>query len=397
MPFYRYKYLSPLGKVENSTEFFDSDDSFLKEIQIRKLQLIRFKKGYFLEKYRPYLSWKATAQTLGDLSSLLNSNLSLFEAAKILSELSGSGPFKRAYRQFCFLITQGVSLGQALGGAFGRILPPAIMWILIGAANMGKFSESLTSIHDYAQWRALIHQERVNAYRYPLTLAVVVIFLIVVSMEFIAPQVHEFMTQNNMPTPPLLDFFYQKGVQIHSTWVLMGLFCFMAASRLPFVNKSLSRALRGIRPLKHFLNLMLFAQFFRIMATSLKTGMNEEEILNRLKAQYQENGLHPVLGQMVTKIHGDVTKGHSFSGALARISSVPPYISEIVALGEAKGNLESTCFDLSELLKNNFQRRCQLLIAWTQVFFMIIITLMIFLLAEMTVLPLYENLFKLSY
>lgn len=289
--------------------------------------------------------WKLPASELAvitrQLATLVGSGLTLEEALHALIEQAEKHNVKTILSGVRSMVVEGHNLADALA-AFPGAFPDLYRASIFAGEQSGRLDVVLERLANHTEARQGLHQRIGLALIYPVILLVVSLLIVMFLFTYVVPKVVRVFEDTGQQLPLLTRAFITLSdfLQDYGLWLLAGTAGLVFAVSLLLrragprylVDRRLVRW-SWTRRLVRGLNTTRMARTLAIMVGSgvpLLTAMSASAgvIVNR------------VMRDAMRKAAEEVEEGVSLSRALARSGYFPPILVQMVASGEASGQLD---------------------------------------------------------
>lgn len=291
------------------------------------------------------------------MATMIGSGLSLIRTLVILSEQTENKTLGRALGE----VRQSVENGGSLSDAFLKhptVFPPLMIHLIRAGETGGFLDKSLNSVADNYEGEVRLRGTVKSALTYPVVVLVMAIVAVIGMLLFIVP-VFEKMFQDLGGELPLIT-----QVLVVLSKAMVYIVPILAVSIIVFAvwwrkNKHTERVRKVVDTVK--LKLPVFgtlfqkvaiARFTRNFGTMLGAGvpiLQALAIVGETSGNWQiEDALHRV---------GDaVRSGQSIAGPLMREPVFPNMVTQMVAVGEDAGALETMLSKISDFYDEEVQK-----------------------------------------
>lgn len=292
---------------------------------------------------------KALAIFSRQMATMISAGLSLLKTLAILAEQTENKKLKGILTQVSREVEQGSSLSDALGRH--PVDFPPIMINMVRAGETGGFLEgaletTATNFEKEAKLKSTIK----SAMTYPVMILILSFIAVILMLVFIVPVFKEMFEGmgNSLPAPTQ----FLVTISENMFWIVPTL----AVSIIGFsawwrVNKNTEAVRRKLDPLK--LRLPVFgalnqkiaiARFTRNLSNMIGAGV---PILQALVVVGETAG-NWVVERAAKAVADSVRQGKSIAGPLAEEKVFPPMVTQMVAVGEDSGAMETMLTKIAE-------------------------------------------------
>jgi general secretion pathway protein F len=288
----------------------------------------------------PKLSYKDIALVTRQLSSLLQSGLPLDEVLQAAATQSRKPTIKSLLLQVRARVLEGLSLGQAMAEApkaFNNLYRAMVR----AGESAGFLGPVLEQLAEYTESSQETRQKIQMAMMYPIVLLCVSMGVVMALMAFVVPKLTGMFAQTKQKLPLITEILIGASDFI----VNYGLFALLGIiGAVVLFKQALKAPERQLRWHRLLLKMPLFGEFMRVSEAAryantlgllVKSGVPLLEGL-RIASQVLTNR---VMQEAAKTIAVSVQEGGSLSRAMDQVDEFPPLIVQMVASGEANGQL----------------------------------------------------------
>lgn len=314
---------------------------------------------------RHFISWSRRNQAITlrellhitrSLSVLLRAGLTMDRGLAIAVALMESRSTKRTVARLAVAVRAGSSLSEAL--AQENLELPSYYTSMVQAGEAGgSIAETLSRLSDALRERLMIRERIRSALIYPLVLAFIVLFTLVVLLAFVLPKFRVLFAETDVHLPLSTQVVLRLGeVMSQYWWAGLGGFLACAAGSIAFVRSNrgrewLDRRLLAPRwtfglPLK-----LDTARVLRTLGTLLQSGVLLTNAVRIARGTLANVHLRKALDEVGTR----VSAGQSLTDALVAVSVFPMHAVQLVRVGEESGMLQPLLLEAAAILENEVQ------------------------------------------
>ncbi|MDI2098547.1 type II secretion system F family protein [Ruicaihuangia caeni] len=298
------------------------------------------------------------------MATMVASGLSLLRTLTILAEQTESKPLAETLGKVRDDVESGASLSQAMA-KHETVFPP-IMLNLVRAGETGGFLDSsLNSSAENFEAELKLRQTIKSALTYPTVVFFMAIAATFAMLIFIVPVFEKMFAGlgGSLPLPTQI-LVWLSPVAVWSV-------PFLVVGGLVFAvwwgkNKHTEAVRKRVDPVKLKLPVfgMLFrkvaiARFTRNLSTMIGAGV---PILQSLAIVGQTSG-NWVIEQTMLRVQEAVRQGRSIAEPLAKEPTIPPMVTQMIAVGEDSGSLETMLGKVSDFYDAEVQSTTEQLTA----------------------------------
>ena len=288
----------------------------------------------------PKLNHKEIALVTRQLASLLQSGLPLDEVLQAAATQSRKPAVKSLLLQVRSRVLEGLSLAQAMAEA-PRAFNTLYRAMVKAGESAGFLGPVLEQLAEYTESSQETRQKIQMAMMYPVVLLCVSMGVVTALMAFVVPKLTGMFSQTKQKLPLITEILIGTSDFI----VNYGLFVLIGIIGAIILFKQLLKAPeRQLRWHRLLLKMPLFGGFIRVSEAAryantlgllAKSGVPLLEAL-RIASQVLANR---VMQEAAKAITISVQEGSSLNRAMDQVDEFPPLIVQMVASGEANGQL----------------------------------------------------------
>lgn len=277
------------------------------------------------------------------LSTLLGSGMPLVPSLSILMKQAKNPLLKKSLAQIREQVNEGKSLTESMSN-FPQIFPPFYLNMVSAGEASGTINLVLERLADFSENHQALISKIKSAMYYPIVMLLIGSLVIFLLMTFIVPKITGIFTDMHQTLPMITIILIATSNFLKSFWWLILLilaalivaFRYMTAStdtgRRTWDNIKLKFPVWGQVNLK-----IAIARFCRTLATLLQSGvplLTAMEIVRNIVNNV-------IIGEAIHTARKDVEEGKGLSGPLTQSGIFPPLVTEMIAVGEQSGTLET--------------------------------------------------------
>lgn len=276
------------------------------------------------------------------LATLSNAGLPLVQALLSLSEQVDSTNLKRVVVDIKERVEQGSSLAKALG-AYPKIFPRLYINMVASGEASGALDAALENLGDYYEAQLELRRKVQNALLYPVLMFVFCIAVVVLLVVFVVPTIVEIFVKQKISLPlPTQMVIALSNLIINYWWIMVA----VVLGAILYVRQSYATEKGKAWFDKKILALPIYGPIYlkvstaRVSAT-LSTLLNGGvEVLAALDiVKNIVSNVH--LKRALEDARDGVKEGRSLAKELSKSGYFPNLLSQMVAIGEKSGKLET--------------------------------------------------------
>ncbi len=365
MPIYEYRGIDIKGKEVKG--IIEADN------QRKVRQRLREKGIYLTEISEPKVTQKlSTASSIREflfpvtledraimtrqLATLLSSGVPLSESLHSLIEQTENNYLKKVISHVRTRVTEGASLADAL-----KEHPKVFSDIYVNMIRSGESSGTLDSVllrlAELLENQGKIRNRIRAALAYPILMLIVGTGILIFLMTSVIPKItrifEDMGTALPLPTRILIGFSH---ITVKLWWIFAVLLIISIISTKRYIRTEKGRAFydRILLRLPVFGRLIRIASISRIMRTLATLISSGVPLLTAIDIARSVT-TNTILSKAMKSAKEHIKEGGSLSAPLRESGLFPPMVSQMIAIGEQTGELESMLFKISEAYENEME------------------------------------------
>jgi general secretion pathway protein F len=394
---FAYSALNSSGKIQNGTIEADADTIARSEIKARGLYLVSLKpRVRKSERRRTLFSFgikqKLPVQLARQLASLLKGGVPLFQALSIIGNQLDDQMEREIVSYVRDQVRGGASLSEAL-----KAYPGIFDRLFVYSVQAGEKAGALDSILDYQadllEDRARVRGEIRTALTYPAIMALVGTAVLLFLIGYVVPMVMKIFDRMNQQLPAatrlllaLTDFVNSYLVVILGASAVCVVFILQWIKKSQKGRMTFDTLLLKLPVYGQLYQMILISRFAKIMSTLLKSGVHMLQSLLVVSSTIRNS----IMSGAVSNMAEMVERGADLSIALRQTHAFPPYVADMVTVGEGSGNLEELLNAVSVYYDTRAKQKIGMLTAMVEPLIILAMGLMVAFILVSIMLPLFE-------
>ena len=347
---FEFKARDRTGKVHDGQLEATSSGAVVKTLRDRGLMplSVNEKKASSLQKeikipgFGGKIKQKEMALFSRQLATMVNSGLTLIRSLSILEDQSENVTLKQVVAEVRSKVEQGVSLSVAMEDH-----PKAFSTLYVSMVRAGEvggaLDETLTRLADTLESQARLRGQIKSAMAYPVVVLNLIVFIVLAMLVFVVPIFEKMYADLGGELPLPTQMLINISRFITSKWwliaaVFVGLVFAFKRWKATEAGRRQWDALKLRFPifgkLTQKVSISRFARTFSVLS---RTGV---PVLQALDIVAQTAG-NSVVSDAVLDVQASVKRGESLSAPLERHDVFPPMVTQMMAVGEETGALDS--------------------------------------------------------
>lgn len=299
-----------------------------------------------------------------ELSTLLQSGLTLDKTLAILTDLAENDALRKLLSEIHKAVRGGASLSAALEAQQGRLFSRFYLNMVRAGESSGALDIALGRLAEFMERSRKLRETLVSALIYPAILAAMAVLSVIVLLTFVIPRFAEMFDDVGQALPWPTQVVIDVGSFLESYGWLIALMITAAvyylrrqlrspSKRLPWDARFLRLPLVGTLIAQHEA-----ARFTRTLGTLLTNGV---PMLQAIIIAKEVIG-NQVIASAVERITSSVKEGQGLARALAAVHVFPRLTGHLLQVGEETGNLEAMLLKLADIYERDVQTTVQRLV-----------------------------------
>ncbi len=305
--------------------------------------------GPLIKRQSARLSLKEKIFFSRQLASLLKSGIPILKALQILSEQTSNKKFSVCVDNMANDIKNGETLSSSLGN-YSKIFSPFYLAMVKAGEDSGEVDTSLFRVTDYYLKQAEFNSKIKTALAYPILILVVGFFTVLFMFTNVIPKIIPLFSDLGAELPLPTKILISTSDFIRNHWFNLSLFIiiFLVIVFRVSKNKLLNAYFSMIRlktpVLGDFILKAEFARFARAMEMALHDGI---PIIKAMDISI------PIIGEEIIKeellrSRDELEKGSSLGEVLKLSRVFPPFVFNLISVGEESGKVEESFTNIAE-------------------------------------------------
>lgn len=312
------------------------------------------------------------------LSVMIGSGVTLLRALEIISQQTDNEVLAQAFTDVKREVEQGSALSAAMGRR-GKVFP-LIMTNLVRVGETGGFLDSaLESIAKNFETELKLQQKVKGAMAYPIVVMIVAVLAVIAMLLFVVPTFESLFAGfgSELPIPTQILVSASKSAVI---WVPI-LLVLVAITAIWYsrhgadddVRRVVDTAKVKMPIFGSLFRKVAIARFSRNLAVMLHSGVPMLQAIG-LVAKVSNNW---VVEQALMEAEDSVRHGRPFAQPLAQHEVFPPMVTQMVAVGEDSGALDTMLTSIAEFYDREVETAADQLTSMIEPILLVLVGLVI--------------------
>jgi type IV pilus assembly protein PilC len=315
----------------------------------------------FLEKN---VKLKDLAVMSRQMATMVGSGLSLLRALTILADQTENKKLKTSLTQVRAQVESGSSLSESLLRQ-PTIYPPLMIHLIRAGETGGFLDQALESVANTFEKDVKLRNTIKSAMTYPVVVLAMALLGVVAMLIFIVPVFEQMFTNlgGELPLPTQVLVVISKNMVWIAPLLLVGIVVFAVWWRknkhLPKVRKVVDTWKLKLPVFGELFRKIAIARFARNFSTMTRSGV---PILQSLAIVGETSG-NWVIEEAMHKVQESVRIGRSVAAPLMDEPVFPSMVSQMVAVGEDSGSMETMLAKIADFYDDEVQSTTEQLTA----------------------------------
>jgi general secretion pathway protein F len=374
MAFFRYKAVTPDGKVVEGTLEASDQEAVLARLQEQGQLPIKVFSGedtgglLSREIRLPWQRKKVPQKDLliftQELSTLVKAGLTLDRSLSVLSDLTENAYLAEVVGELLREIKGGKALSEALS-THPQVFPKVYVNMVRAGEVGGALDQILERLEEYLEGADELRSYLISSMIYPCILVVVAIGSIIIMMTVVIPQFADIFENAGAPVPlPMKVLLVLSGFLTGFWWLILlviGGGAYWIYSRLKTEEGRLNwdRQLLKLPVVGSVLQKLEVSRFSRTLGTLLQSSVPLIQSINLVK-EIVEN---QAIASTMESIKSGVKKGEGLTRPIREAEIFPPFALHLLAVGEETGRLDDMLLQIADSYDRDLKRSLQRLVA----------------------------------
>ncbi|MCK9555396.1 type II secretion system F family protein [bacterium] len=283
------------------------------------------------------------------LSSLLKAKVRLSEALEVLFEQTENSFLKNIIMTIEGKIKNGATLAGSLSG-YPHIFSSLYINMIDAGEKGGVLDKTLIRLAGFRDREEQIKSKILSALAYPLFIVAVGILTVFILLGFVIPKMAVLFQQMDqvLPLPTRILIFLSQPVKKFGLWFVVALcifvFILVKAGMIEKKKLAIDRLSLKLPVLGGFLKRTVYSRFCRTLQTLLENGIPLAQAIDIAMPTVNNE----VFRKEIINAQKNVMDGASFKDSLRKTGLFPPFMINMIAVGEKSGSLETALSDVAD-------------------------------------------------
>ena len=325
------------------------------------------------------------------LATLVKSKVPLFEAINILSSQTENPKLKQIVTSISGELKDGKTLSEALS-KHPQVFPLLYVNMVRSGESGGVLDETLTRLARFREEQEEVKANISSALAYPIFIVAVGLITIIILLTFGIPRLTSMFSEakQTLPLPTRILIAISNGIRNY--WYLgvgfIGLLIFMLSQKQVAKKKKaiLDKVKLKLPILGNFNKKAMMAEFTRTFALLLANGVPVLEAI-QITVPTINNDIFKL---ELEKVHSDLIVGTPLSQSMKKSSWFPPFLTNMIAVGERGGNLQEVLLEVAVFYEREVRKINKILTSLLEPAIILVMGLIVGFIVMAMLLPIFE-------
>ncbi|MFC1704487.1 type II secretion system F family protein [Candidatus Omnitrophota bacterium] len=325
------------------------------------------------------------------LANLLKSGVPILKALHILSEQTQDAYFRNIIIDIAEKVKKGESLSMSLR-SYPKIFTPFYIAMVKAGEDSGGVDRSLMRIADYYVKQLELQSKIKSALAYPMLILLVGIGSIIFIFTNVMPRIIPLFSSLNveLPMPTRILIAISEFLQGNWYYLILFVLIFLLIFKKAMSNKVFQYYISTIKLRLPIFGQLVFksevARFARALEMALHSGIPIIRALDISLPIINEYVIKESLSQSLK----DLESGVTLSSTLKNAKIFPPFVFNLVSVGEESGKLYEALSDIADSFKTDCEDAIKTLTTLLEPSMVLIIGLIVGFIVTAVLLPIFQ-------
>ena len=296
------------------------------------------------------LDMKAFTLMCNQMSIILRAGIPISRTVHLIADKTTDKVLKKILGQVASDVESGRSISASFEERGGKLLPPTFIETIRAGEESGSLDTAFASMSTHLDKQTKMKSKVKSALSYPIFVLIIAIAVVAVLMIKVVPTFTAIFAEYGAELPAITKSLIAISNFFTKYWmVLLGIgiaiFLFIKIyGNTEEGRLNLAKAQLKLPVLGNIAELSSASEFANSMATMLGAGLPMTKAIS-ITAKVIENYF---ISQEVGKYAGKIEEGHSLGASMRESGVMPDILTDMVAVGEETGEMESTLNTIAE-------------------------------------------------
>jgi len=287
------------------------------------------------------------------LSTMVSAGLSITKCLEILKQQATNPYFQRVIVDVLESVQGGMSLAESFRNQSENVFDDITLNLIQAGEESGNLDTILARLATELEEQKSMGAKIKSAMIYPAMILLVIIAVVVIMMVVLVPSMSDMYSEFGADLPWATQFLIDASdFLLGYWWVILTLLSVLVIGGKMFLDTEkgkniLDKMILKIPSIGMVITKMQLSNFTRILSLLLSSGLSIIQALE-LTANSLSNS---VFKQTILEAKEEVSKGGSLAVPIARSKYFPLIVSQMIAVGEETGEMDSVLAKVSDYYK----------------------------------------------
>jgi len=325
------------------------------------------------------------------LATLVKSKVPLFEAINILSSQTENQKLKQIIISISGKLKDGMTLSEALS-KYPRVFPLLYVNMVRSGESGGVLDETLNRLAKFREEQEEVKANISSALAYPIFITIVSLITIIILLTFGIPRLASMFTENNQALPLPTKILISISSGIRSYWYLGVIFigaAIFALRQKQLIEKrkaAFDKFILKLPLIGNFSKKAMLAEFTRTFALLLANGVPVLDALHITVPTINNE----IFRKELENVHSDIIVGTPLSQSMKKSSWFPPFLINMIAVGERGGNLQDVLLEVAVFYEREVKKINKIMTSLLEPAIILVMGLIVGFIVIAMLLPIFE-------
>jgi len=325
------------------------------------------------------------------LATLVKSKVPLFEAINILATQTENAALKNIISSVSGNLRDGKTLSEALS-KYPKVFPLLYINIIHSGETGGVLDETLNRLAKFREDQEEVKANITSALAYPIFITIVGMITVFVLLTFGIPRIVSLFSdaQQSLPLPTRILISISTGLRNYWFAMLVVAVLLVFAARRRQASKKekiiFDKFKLRLPLLGNFIKKTMLAEFSRTFSLLLANGIPVLEAL-RITIPTLNN---EIFKAELENVHTDIMAGTPLSQSMKKSVWFPPFLTNMIAVGEKGGNLQEVLLEVSIFYEREVRKITKIITSLLEPVIILVMGLIVGFIVLAMMLPIFE-------
>ena len=311
------------------------------------------------------INMKAFTVMCSQFAIILRAGIPIARTVHLIADKTTDKVLKRILTQ----VAEDVEAGRSISASFeergGKLLPPTFVDTIRAGEETGSIDTAFNTMHRHLDKQTRMGARVRGALAYPVFVLFIAVIVVIVIMVKVVPTFTAIFDSYGAELPGITKALIAISHFFSRWWMVLlgvGIVIYIAYKLYGNTEEgrlNLARTARKLPVLGNINELNSASQFANSMATMLSAGLPLTRAIS-ITAKVIDNYF---VSQEIGKLSGRLEEGHGLGVSLRESACMPDILTDMVAVGEETGELQSTMETVASCYDNELEQAINAAIA----------------------------------